>query len=725
MAAPGNGGPPRRDCGKREEPAACRISGDPRRGFRLHGTLLLPDAVRSRATLDVDAAGIIRCADCDCGEPGDALVIDCPGLIVSPGMLNLHDHLTYAGTAPVPHPGERYEHRNDWRLGENGHAPLVFSGGAKATEVLAHELRSVMSGVTSVVGAGGRRGLLRNLDTENGSEGLFTGRIRAETFPLDDARGDVDSAACSFGPRPDTAATVADAQAYIAHLGEGTNQRAADELRCALGHLDIAGENSAVVHAMALTRGAAEALAKRGASVVWSPRSNLDLYGTTAPVALLSSLGVRVALGTDWLASGSMNLQRELSCARAYDDEVLGSYLGPFQLWRMVTENAAWALGLEGRIAALRPGAAADLAVFAQRATGAHASVVEASPEDVKLVLRGGAPLYGDAELVAAFDNGEACEQLDVCGVSKRACTLETGFSLSELRAAGEAIYPLFSCAAPPNEPNCSASTERECPLGEASCEAPPPAPAWNASDADGDTVPDTFDVCPRAADPQQLDTDRDGRGDVCDACPLFNPGLLPCQRRVAELRSPGSRLPAKSAVWLQGVRVTALLDAGSKGYYVEDGDHRPYSGLFVYTGDTKPKVSPGDLLDIQGYFETYQGTDELVGARVLSRSPAQDQYEPLLVASEELSDEGAEPDALASLFVRVADVRVALQNPDYPKDYDETQLDSGLRIDDLLRSELDNSFDVGKTFESLRGIAGFSFGHHKLYLTHPEDWSH
>jgi cytosine/adenosine deaminase-related metal-dependent hydrolase len=261
----------------------------------------------------------------------------------------------------------------------------------------------LMSGTTSIVGAGGRRGWLRNLEVAGQSQGLMPGRIVAQTFPLDDARGPVDGAACDFGAQPDTAAVAEAAQAYVAHVGEGTDERAQDELRCALSTLNLLGENSAVVHAMALSRKGAVELSRRGSSVVWSPRSNLDLYGSTAPVALLASLGVHIALGTDWLASGSMNLQRELACARDYDRATLGGYFDAFQLWRMVTEQPAWALGLEGRFAALRVGLPGDIAVFAAHGGDPYASAVEAVATDVKLVLRQGTPLYGETHVVKAF----------------------------------------------------------------------------------------------------------------------------------------------------------------------------------------------------------------------------------------------------------------------------------------------------------------------------------
>jgi hypothetical protein len=44
------------------------------------------------------------------------------------------------------------------------------------------------------------------------------------------------------------------------------------------------------------------------------------------------------------------------------------------------------------------------------------------------------------------------------------------------------------------------------------------------------------------------------------------------------------------------------------------------------------------------------------------------------------------------------------------------------LRIDDLLAPEIDNDFAVGTRFAAVRGIFGFSFGHHKLFPTSTTD---
>ncbi len=705
--------PPVVSCGT-PPPETCEAHGDSSQGVRLIGTVLTPEATLRGGSLDLDPNGNVRCAACDCDDEGGALVLSCPGLVIAPGFINLHDHLSYAGTPPLAHPGELYEHRNDWRLGEHGHAALEFAGGATTAQVLAQELRHVLAGTTAIVGSGGKRGFLRNLELPGASEGLMPGSIDAETFPLDDTSGSVDSASCHFGMNPDTPSLAAGYSAYVAHLGEGTNQRAQDELRCALGYLGLVGESTAIVHAMALSRSDASKLVARGASVVWSPRSNIDLYGSTAPVALLASLGATIALGTDWLASGSMNLLRELACAKHYNQSVLGGYFDDFQLFRMVTSNAAWALRVEHRLGELRPGLAGDVAVFSERGDPFQ-SVVAAGPADVKLVLRQGVPLYGDAQLVNAFRDGEACEELEVCGARQRVCTVETGLALADIRAAGEAVYPLFSCTLPPGEPSCEALVDHECPAGEGDCKAPQPPPSFALSDADQDGTPDLRDDCPRQPD-RQRDGDEDGRGDACDACGVANPGLLPCPIRIATLRAPGSRLPRGSAVRVSGARVTALRLTGSKGYYIEDGDHADYSGIFVYTGSAAPGVQPGELVTVQGYFDSFESTDELTSAELLAHQAAADPYQPLLVALADAADGSPRAAALASLWLRVNGVEVKSQNPDAPQDYDETGLAGGLRLDDLLFPDLDNTFAPGTTFSTISGIYGASFGHQKLF---------
>ena len=50
--------------------------------------------------------------------------------------------------------------------------------------------------------------------------------------------------------------------------------------------------------------------------MVWSPQSNLRLYGATTLAADALRAGMPVALGADWLPSGSTSLLAELKVAR-------------------------------------------------------------------------------------------------------------------------------------------------------------------------------------------------------------------------------------------------------------------------------------------------------------------------------------------------------------------------------------------------------------------------
>lgn len=50
-------------------------------------------------------------------------------------------------------------------------------------------------------------------------------------------------------------------------------------------------------------------------------------------------------------------------------------------------------------------------------------------------------------------------------------------------------------------------------------CDICPTAPDASNADGDGDGLGDACDICPLVADPDQLDSDEDGAGDACDVC--------------------------------------------------------------------------------------------------------------------------------------------------------------------------------------------------------------
>lgn len=490
-------------------------------GVRLRGTVLGETDVLRRGEVVVRSDGKISCVACDCSDADGiegVTEIDCGDAVISPALINPHDHITYANNAPIGKGTDRYEHRHDWRKGENGHAALHVDGGATKAEVLGAELRFVMGGATAAASAGGEAGLLRNLDGANTLEGLQGGYADSDTFPLDDADGLQLDQGCNYGSNPATMASI-QGHAYLPHIAEGINAAAANEFTCtsSRGPNDLIGPRTGLIHGVALQPEDYAEMQRDQASLVWSPRSNIVLYGNTAPVTAIDSAGVPIALGTDWVASGSMNMLRELQCADHLNRVYFGGHFDDRELWRMATANAARATGTSSSLGTLLVGHLGDITVFAAQGEGSdYRAVIDAGVAEVLLVLRAGDPLYGDDAVVAAV-GGEACETLEVCGVAKRACVAQDvggDTTLAQIRDAIEAHYPLFFCGEPDDEPSCDPYRAGE-------------YAGVTDTDKDGDGVADGDDLCPEVFDPVrayqgfQGDHDHDGRGDVCDPCPL------------------------------------------------------------------------------------------------------------------------------------------------------------------------------------------------------------
>lgn len=143
----------------------------------------------------------------------------------------------------------------------------------------------------------------------------------------------------------------------------------------------LLGPNLLAVHVNYLAPGDAALLARRRVSVVHCPRSH-DYFGHDPfPFRALWRAGVNVCLGSDSLASvraksrtpPELNLFAEMRAFAAAHP-----HTDPETILRMVTVNAARALGLAGRLGELRRGAWADaIAIgFDGRAQDALAAAV-------------------------------------------------------------------------------------------------------------------------------------------------------------------------------------------------------------------------------------------------------------------------------------------------------------------------------------------------------------
>lgn len=760
-------------------------------GLAITADVLLPGFVYEGGTVVVNDEGTIVCSGCECAQQAQGkTAIVCPDAVVSPGLVNGHDHMGWMNSVPWVatdygiDPQLRWEHRHDWRRGRRGNPTVeVAGGGANADEKAWGELRFVLGGATSTNGSGSSPGFLRNVDRETGLEGLDQPAVRYETFPLDDASGTLQTADCAYG----TIDGPQSVDSYTPHVSEGIDAEARNEFLCLTGQgegaTDALQENAAIIHGVGLLPADVATMAARGIKLIWSPRSNVSLYGNTAPIPVMKRLGVEIALGTDWIPSGSMNMLRELACADALNKEAFGGALSDEDLWRSATLGAARALAMDDALGVLLPGRVADLAVFAKNGRSAHRAVIEAGVEDVALVLRAGTPLSGDAAIVDALEDG--CDPLDVCGVDKRVCVArEIGKTLTELEAAVGVQYPLFFCGVPADEPTCTMSRALPndvvdgstqytgaqsdddpdgdgvvagdlCPSvfdpvrplddgaqGDAdgdgagdACDVCPLAadeddcPVFDPDDRDADGRTDLVDNCPDAPNPDQLDQDEDLKGDVCDPCPAYqNPGDSGCAALVYDVKTDAS---------LQGRRV-AVLDlvvtaVAANGFFAQlDPASTAYagvehSGIFAFTGSA-PRPARGDRVNVLGAtVTTFFGQIQLSAVEYAVVSQGAD-VAPRALTAAELAGAIAEGPASAfeAVLVEVVDVVVTdPAPPGGPGDADpmrnEFEVAGGLYVDDALFL-VEPQPQEGETFSSIVGPLSFRNDRMKLLPRDAQD---
>lgn len=452
----------------------CAVSGPTDTGLTLiQGNLLLESgSVLENGVIAWGTDGKITYVGCaDTLETSSYRVIACGNTIVSPGLINPHDHITYDQETPDPAfwGNIRYDRRDEWRKGLNNKPKIPYQEDSSEAKVAWTELRQVLVGTTSIAGSGGIKGLLRNTDRACCQEGLTGGVVDYDTFPLGDTTDVAGHTNTCAYPHVVTR-PVLDNLIFLPHVGEGIDAYAHNEILCLTGRgtnptspgVNLQAPNSSFIHSVASTFEDAVVFKNASMSAVWSPRSNLSLYGNTAPVAMFHELGVNVALSSDWTSSGSMNLQRELVCASSFNQLHMGNYFSDSELWTMVTKNAARALGFENQIGQLTQGYFADL--YAITSDGyVHRAIWEKSAPDVRLVVRAGQALYGDSGVVASLR--AQCDFINVCGESKQVCLQdEIGMNYQSLSEKNMTSYPLVFCNTPPTEPTCIPSRPNEYP---------------------------------------------------------------------------------------------------------------------------------------------------------------------------------------------------------------------------------------------------------------------
>ncbi|MCU1309076.1 MAG: trzA [Candidatus Angelobacter sp.] len=392
--------------------------------------------------------------------------------LIFPGLINLHDHPFYAmlplwqppsshvqAALGRPTGTEPYANRNQWRGTTPEHARLISNPNTILTDgnalnryldvIKYDKVRMILGGTTTTQGWGPDAALDRLLARNAESPNFGRQRIGSSVFPLSLSASDVASL------RGAMSAGLVDA--WLAHLAEGVrdgDRRPGDPTSSRSEFADLKAKHllndtTVIIHGTGLEPEDFAAMASapaaradgigdgRGAKLVWSPLSNLLLYGKTTAVYDALNAGVLVSLGTDWTPSGSANLLAELKVAdRALrDDAVLGlhRFLVPRVmagqsdeahgageraldqlLVEMVTINPATAIRWNDQVGSVEAGKVADLIVVNRSQTplelgippSPYRGLIDATERDVQLVMVDGVPVAGDVSIMESLKPG-------------------------------------------------------------------------------------------------------------------------------------------------------------------------------------------------------------------------------------------------------------------------------------------------------------------------------
>jgi cytosine/adenosine deaminase-related metal-dependent hydrolase len=418
--------------------------------FALHGAVITPDGAWSSGYVTV-ADGQIAAVSRK--KPSSVPVHRTEGVIL-PGLLDLHGHPEFNVFAAWE-PPRLYANRYRWRSSDVYKAlvrnpqNLLITQVPPGTQLRYAEVRALVGGVTGIQGASGAstassEPLVRNID-------LWA-------FGAHRARSMIDLPSGSSRDLPRLEKILADighgdVTAFYLHLSEGArgDERSATEFRRFLD-LGAATPATNIIHGSALTADDLRTVAATGCRLVWSPQSNLRLYGETTLAGEALAAGMPVALGADWLPSGSTSLLAEMKVARR-ELARQGHPIEAADLVRMVTSVAAAMTGLGEHLGSVAEGRPADLLVLERHHDDPYENVCLADPSWVELVSIGGDVTYARADWFSALSGGATGTTIEDLTAWGKPMRLDTGFQASASTASLGEIRTLLTTAYPPVGP--------------------------------------------------------------------------------------------------------------------------------------------------------------------------------------------------------------------------------------------------------------------------------
>lgn len=202
-------------------------------------------------------------------------------------------------------------------------------------------------------------------------------------------------------------------QAVVAHLSEGGRNDTYNKLEYQFAsQLGFLQPGFVIIHGVGLDAAMLSDAAKKGVSIVWSPTSNLLLYGETLDVVAAKRTGMTIALGSDWGPSGTKSMLDEIKIARQYLNKmrIPADVISDKDIVEMATVNGAKALNLQNTVGQVKKGYLANLLFVSKKVLeknpNPYSALIAAGENDVDLVVVGGEPVYGEQKSIEDVARG-------------------------------------------------------------------------------------------------------------------------------------------------------------------------------------------------------------------------------------------------------------------------------------------------------------------------------
>ncbi|TBA52711.1 amidohydrolase family protein [Rhizobium ruizarguesonis] len=354
----------------------------------------------------IEANRIVAVADAIANAPSGFEHIQpiMTGGTIFPGLIELHNHLAYDVLRLWEVP-KQYGNRGQWQgtpeyqalvsgpMKVLGKAPGIAPAIARYTEA-----KCLLGGTTTSQGL--------TLFSNSGIKRKYRGLIRNAEESLDSNLSDAMARIPDYEAKDKETFLryLKNYKCFLLHLSEGIDESARNHFLS----LEIEPDTWAIapsltgIHCTALQPEDFERLAQNGAGMVWSPLSNLMLYGKTAGIKAARSAGVRIGLGSDWSPTGSKNLLHEMKIAWRYS-ELEGGVFSQREVVAMATISAAGLLRWDRYLGSIETGKYADLIVVRGNGGDPYDSLLNADETGIDLVVVDGIPRCARPDLAAGF----------------------------------------------------------------------------------------------------------------------------------------------------------------------------------------------------------------------------------------------------------------------------------------------------------------------------------